>query len=97
MRLILVTVHVITSFNIARVPRKKTFNPVLGETFEYITQNYRYFGEQVSHHPPISAFSVEGEGYSIIGHSLIKPKFSFDMGRGRLDLQDSGHLLYELN
>lgn len=35
----------------------KPFNPMLGETFEYVRfdKEYRYVSEQVSHHPPISA------------------------------------------
>ena len=33
----------------------KPFNPLLGETWEFLTDNYRVVTEQVSHHPPISA------------------------------------------
>lgn len=48
----------------------KPFNPILGETFEYADaeKGYWYFGEQVSHHPPIGAGhaeSVRGWSYSI--------------------------------
>jgi hypothetical protein len=38
----------------------KPFNPLLGETFEIVSHKYRFFIEQVSHHPPISAFHCEG-------------------------------------
>lgn len=41
----------------------KPFNPLLGETFELVTPEYRFFSEMVSHHPPIFASSCEGEGY----------------------------------
>lgn len=41
----------------------KPFNPLLGETFELRTPQFRYFSEMVSHHPPIFASSCEGEGY----------------------------------
>jgi ankyrin repeat protein len=41
----------------------KPFNPLLGETFEFVDLNekckYRYQSEQVSHHPPISACIAE--------------------------------------
>src|SRR5882724_6160783 len=39
----------------------KPFNPLLGETFEYVRpdKNYRFFIEQVSHHPPIGAAFAE--------------------------------------
>lgn len=41
----------------------KPFNPMLGETYEYINLDdkckYRYQSEQVSHHPPVSACIAE--------------------------------------
>ncbi|KAG7255862.1 hypothetical protein CRUP_016697 [Coryphaenoides rupestris] len=39
----------------------KPFNPLLGETYELTRedQGYRLLSEQVSHHPPVSAFHAE--------------------------------------
>lgn len=39
----------------------KPFNPLLGETFEYVRpdKGYRFFCEQVSHHPPVGAAYAE--------------------------------------
>jgi anti-sigma28 factor (negative regulator of flagellin synthesis) len=39
---------------------KKPFNPILGETFEYIPadKRWRYFAEQVTHHPPCGVAEV---------------------------------------
>lgn len=39
----------------------KPFNPMLGETYEYVRpdKGYRFFIEQVSHHPPIGAAWAE--------------------------------------
>jgi len=56
---------------------KPTFNPLLGETFEYVDKqsNTKFFTEQVSHHPPISALHVEGEGYRFLQNSSPKTKF----------------------
>ena len=44
---------------------KKPFNPLLGETFEYIDEKngFRFISEQVSHHPPISAGIGESDNY----------------------------------
>lgn len=60
-------------------PNKTTkfFNPLLGETYEYIDNNlkFRYFAEQVSHHPPITACHVEGEGYNFIFNTNVRPNF----------------------
>ncbi|KAK1793975.1 hypothetical protein P4O66_010878 [Electrophorus voltai] len=45
--------------------RYKPFNPVLGETFECVREDrgFRYIGEQVSHHPPISACHAVSENF----------------------------------
>jgi len=37
----------------------KPFNPLLGETFEMETAEFRFIAEQVSHHPPITAWHCE--------------------------------------
>lgn len=62
----------------------KPFNPLLGETFEYARpdKNYRFFMEQVSHHPPIGAAWVESARWIYWGESAVKSKFygkSFDI------------------
>ena len=64
------------SMNIHRT--KKLFNPLLFETYEYIDNklNYRYIAEQVSHHPAISAFFAEGEGWQIFWNNNSKVKIS---------------------
>lgn len=43
----------------------KPFNPLLGETYEYTTDTYKFLSEQVSHHPPITAVHIEGQDYRI--------------------------------
>jgi len=62
----------------------KPFNPLLGETFEYARpdKNYRFFIEQVSHHPPIGAAWAESPRWTYWGESAVKSKFygkSFDI------------------
>jgi len=37
---------------------KKPFNPILGETFQGSIGNYEIALEQISHHPPVSAFQL---------------------------------------
>lgn len=44
-RLILACTSIIAGLNIARIIRKKPFNPVLGETFEYVSDEFRYISE----------------------------------------------------
>lgn len=62
----------------------KPFNPLLGETFEYVRpdKNYRFFIEQVSHHPPVGAAWAESPNWTYYGESAVKSKFygrSFDI------------------
>ncbi len=62
----------------------KPFNPLLGETFEYVRpdKNYRFFTEQVSHHPPIGAAWAESPNWTYWGESNVRSKFygkSFDV------------------
>ncbi|CAD8184504.1 unnamed protein product [Paramecium pentaurelia] len=47
---------------------EKPFNPILGETYQGFINGCPVYAEQVSHHPPISAFQLKGRGYDIDGH-----------------------------
>ncbi|XP_062260025.1 oxysterol-binding protein-related protein 1-like isoform X2 [Platichthys flesus] len=57
----------------------KPFNPLLGETFELIRDElgFRWVSEQVSHHPPVSAFHAEGLKEDFVFHGSICPKLKF--------------------
>uniref|UniRef100_A0A7I5E847 PH domain-containing protein n=1 Tax=Haemonchus contortus TaxID=6289 RepID=A0A7I5E847_HAECO len=43
---------------------RKFFNPLLGETYEYEQEDFKYHGEQVCHHPAVSAVHAEGNGWT---------------------------------
>ncbi|XP_041660255.1 oxysterol-binding protein-related protein 1-like isoform X2 [Cheilinus undulatus] len=57
----------------------KPFNPLLGETYELIREDlgFRWVSEQVSHHPPVSAFHAEGLKEDFVFHGSIYPKLKF--------------------
>lgn len=57
----------------------KPFNPLLGETYELVREDlgFRFICEQVSHHPPISAFHSEGLQQDFLFHGSIYPKLRF--------------------
>ncbi|XP_058499339.1 oxysterol-binding protein-related protein 2-like isoform X1 [Solea solea] len=57
----------------------KPFNPLLGETYELIReeQGFRLISEQVSHHPPVSAFHAESLAGDFVFHGSIYPKLKF--------------------
>uniref|UniRef100_A0A8C7R1L0 Oxysterol-binding protein n=1 Tax=Oncorhynchus mykiss TaxID=8022 RepID=A0A8C7R1L0_ONCMY len=57
----------------------KPFNPLLGETYELVREDlgFRLISEQVSHHPPVSAFHAEGLKKDFVFHGSIYPKLKF--------------------
>ncbi|XP_025212792.1 oxysterol-binding protein-related protein 5 isoform X4 [Theropithecus gelada] len=62
---------------------KKPYNPILGETFRccwfhpHTDSRTFYIAEQVSHHPPVSAFHVSNrkDGFCISGSITAKSRF----------------------
>ncbi|KAK1898092.1 Oxysterol-binding protein-related protein 1 [Dissostichus eleginoides] len=54
----------------------KPFNPLLGETYELMREEegYRLISEQVSHHPPVSAFHAQSLKHEFEFHGSIDPK-----------------------
>ncbi|XP_065838190.1 oxysterol-binding protein-related protein 1-like [Oscarella lobularis] len=73
----------------------KPFNPLLGETFELYRDDrgYRVVAEQVSHHPPITAFYCEGDGFTFWGSMQAQLKLT---GRG-LEVTPNGSFTLELH
>mgnify|MGYP002620472240 CR=1 FL=1 len=83
---------------------KKPFNPVLGETFEYLPVDgaFRFISEQVSHHPPISAGYGENSHFQWYGDTDVKTSFwgkSMEMkapGTSHIILKKHGdHITYK--
>ena len=56
---------------------RKPFNPLLGETFDFVDQKrkFRFVSEQVSHHPPISASFAQSEKWEVSQESGGESKF----------------------
>uniref|UniRef100_A0A1I8G5Y3 Oxysterol-binding protein n=1 Tax=Macrostomum lignano TaxID=282301 RepID=A0A1I8G5Y3_9PLAT len=60
----------------------KPFNPLMGETYELdrvkdLGGGFRMVCEQVSHHPPISAFHAESSDSAWRFHGSVTPRLSF--------------------
>jgi len=53
------------SYSILYISIEKPFNPILGETFQCWINGCPGYGEQISHHPPISALMFYGRGYRV--------------------------------
>jgi len=89
-----VCAFMVASLSTAYKRIKKPFNPILGETYEYVRPDlgFRFVSEQVSHHPPISVFHVQGQGYTFWGS--IQPKIRF-WGR-TVDISPIGNVYLKL-
>lgn len=80
---------------------KKPFNPVLGEVFEatYTAEGaegadpVKFVAEQVSHHPPISAFFARTRSGSIVMQGTFAPKSRF-LGNSAASIGEGGFSIY---
>lgn len=62
---------------LANVRLTKPFNPLLRETYELNRPElgFRFLAEQVSHHPPVSAFHAQAADFDFSG--TVAPKVRF--------------------
>lgn len=75
-RMLYMAIDMTTQFYCFHKRAGKPFNPLLGETYELVTPNFRYFSEMVSHHPPISSFCCQGENYELRRTTETVQKFN---------------------
>ena len=64
-RILNVAMANISSYCLIKGRTAKPFNPLLGETYEMVTPQFRFLAEQVSHHPPICAINCQGNGWDL--------------------------------
>jgi hypothetical protein len=68
-RLCLTITAIVAGFSTMKVRRRKPFNPMLGETYELVTENYRFVAEKVSHEPKqVFCYLLEGRDYKVWGY-----------------------------
>lgn len=60
----------------------KPFNPILGETFQAYIGGVPICYEQISHHPPISAYSMSCDEFTIYGNLVAVANVSLNSGSG---------------
>ena len=73
----LVAVHVVTTLTICERTATKPFNPLLGETFEFVTDDFEYLAEQVTHHPPVTACYCKGRKSNYLYQTNQKTNIKF--------------------
>ena len=67
---------------------------MLGETYELVTEDFRWISEQVCHHPPITAYYQEGKNYKLHGFIDTKSSFGFGGGKGLMEIYQKGYQDY---
>ena len=75
MRLVHLAVFAISAYSSGE-RTTKPFNPLLGETLEWLSDDTRFIAEQVSHHPPICASHMEGKGFEWWQYKGVTAKFT---------------------
>ena len=72
----------------------KPFNPIIGETYEYFDNenNIRYYSEQVSHNPQITAFIGETPDFALYGDTNNSTSFKILKGAMELLFKNKVHL-----
>ena len=78
----------------------KPFNPLLGETYEYVRpdKGYRFFIEQVSHHPPIGAAWAEAPKWDYYVSGVDEySQLNLTDGAGRASQQSSPNFMANLS
>lgn len=75
-RIALIAAFMITSQTVAEKSTGKPFNPLLSETFEFVTDKIQFLAEQVSHHPPIAAIYCRGKHWTMSNNHKINISFN---------------------
>ena len=60
----------------------KPFNPILGETFQAYIKGIPIYYEQISHHPPISAFYMTCPEFTMYGNLVAFADLSLNSAVG---------------
>ena len=77
--------------SIAKIRKKKAFNSMLGETYELVTDRFKYVAEKVQHYPnDILASNMEGKSYRLQTYHRSSPKFRFNGGKGMVEITQVG-------
>lgn len=76
-RLAYVAIYSISQLTICERNATKPFNPLIGETYEFVNNDMEFLSEQVSHHPPVTANFCRGKNanYKLWNNQKTNTKF----------------------
>ncbi|CAM6001242.1 unnamed protein product [Sphagnum balticum] len=60
----------------------KSFNPVIGETFQGRLGGFSFLAEQISHHPPVSAFLIDCGEVVVSGALEVRASMGINSAKG---------------
>lgn len=90
-RLALATIATVSAFSSTKIRKRKPFNPMLGETYEFVSDKVRFIAEKVSHNPmQVTCFHQEGINYTVGSYNRPQPKFRANYGKGAVEIQQMG-------
>lgn len=69
-------------YSLCYIEMQKPFNPILGETYQGVIDGCPVYGEQISHHPPISTVLFKGRGYTVYGNLQAKVDMGLNSASG---------------
>ena len=72
----------LSTVNLLQMKLEKPFNPILGETFQGYLGGIPVCLEQISHHPPISAFYMETDEFMFYGNLEAKVEMGLNSIEG---------------
>ena len=72
----------------------KPFNPIIGETYEFFDneRKFRYYSEQVSHKPQVTAYIAETPEFAYYGDTLNSTSFKIFKGSIELIFKNKAHI-----
>ena len=75
----------------------KPFNPIIGETYEFFDneKKFRFYSEQVSHNPQITAYIGETPEFAYYGDTLNTTSFRFFKGSIELLFKNKIHVHFK--
>lgn len=100
-RAALVAAFVISHYSSTHQRTTKPFNPLLGETYEFVNDDIAVIAEQVQHHPPVSALHVRGDGWCYYTAHEIRNRFLgnsmevWPVGNVHIVFDNGEHFVYQ--
>ncbi|KAK9825405.1 hypothetical protein WJX81_001449 [Elliptochloris bilobata] len=74
---------------------RKPFNPILGETWQaHLDDGTSIFLEQISHHPPVSAFQLIGPGAAFQFNGVSQPEVAYKANAIRTTARGVRHVSF---